>query len=264
MPSDPSGPRAACLILAACVLVLGGLSGCAAELAVLGVAAAVSAVTPKPPEQTELAARAYWQQTSVVCPAMEQALEQNSRKRIDPDSAFAAYRFSFPAPDGSGAVGGTLRATCMSFGATTIVTLLGTGPPVEESARRAATQLLDDLEATLGTRGIEAGPPHRTNKRTVPHDAATVYAALLKSLEGEGRTIVDRDPASGTVRVSYPFSLVRNNWGGTLTIVCSARGSDTEVTITSDGRDADTRVARIGDEILAALTDELRAVPRSP
>ena len=263
MPSASFASRTIALWIAGSV-VLGGLSGCAAELAMLGAVAIASAATPAPPEQTELAARAYWKQAQVICPELERAIEQDGRKLVDPGAAFYVHRFSFPAADGSGAAGGTLRAACQAFGGTTIVTVLGAGPPVQEGARQAAVQLLDELEATLRAQGIQAGPPHRTNTLTLPYDTATVYAALLETLENEGRTIVDRDPASATLRVTYPFSLLRNNWGGTLTIVCSAHGQDTEVTINSDARDADTRVARIGDEILADLTKALSQPPRSP
>lgn len=268
MPSDLCRLFAARLFRAACLFVLAGLSGCGvlltAELAVVGVAAVSSAVTPKPPEQTKLAARAYWQRADVICPELTLALEQGGRKLIDADPASRVSRFSFPAPDTPGAAGGTLRAICTAFGGTTIVTLLGTGTPLDETERQAAAQLLDELEATLGARGIRAGPPHQTNTLTLPVDAAAVYAALVQTLESDGRTIVERDPAGGTLRVSYPFSLLHNNWGGMLTIACIAHGPDTVVTITSDAHDADTRVALIGDEILAALTKALQQSPRSP
>src|SRR5690242_11262968 len=65
-----------------------------------------------------------------------------------------------------------------------------------------------------------------------------VYTALVQGMERNGRQIVEQDPQSQTVHVSYPFSWLKNNWGGTLRITCITSEFGTTVTLHGDARDA--------------------------
>lgn len=103
----------------------------------------------------------------------------------------------------------------------------------------------------------------QTNRLTVGHAAPDVYALLEQEAEKNGRTIVERDAASLSLRISYPFSLLKNNWGGTMRITCVADASGTQVTIEGDGRDATTHVRAIGNEVLADLDGALRRQART-
>jgi hypothetical protein len=84
----------------------------------------------------------------------------------------------------------------------------------------------------------------QTNPLTVAQPAAEVYAVIEPLAGQNGRHILQRDAVAGTLRLSYPFSLLKNNWGGTLRIVCTAGDAGTTITIFTDGRDAAARTAR--------------------
>ena len=57
-----------------------------------------------------------------------------------------------------------------------------------------------------------------TNRATLGYPAVIAYAALTQTVERNGRKIVEAIPATYTLRISYPFSLWANNWGGVITI----------------------------------------------
>jgi hypothetical protein len=115
---------------------------------------------------------------------------------------------------------------------------------------------------------VKALPPREarwveTHRVSFSHPAAQLYALVAQEAEHHDRKIVERDAPSGTLVLSYPFSWLKNNWGGTLKITCSADAhGTTTVTILGDGRDAPARVRAIGDEILADLEQALRRQPR--
>ena len=103
-----------------------------------------------------------------------------------------------------------------------------------------------------------------TNKVTLFNPAPQVYATLLLTVERNGRVIVESQPAAYTLRVSYPFSWLSNNWGGVLTITCVPRDDTTMLMIVGSGRDSNDRLRLIGDEIIADATDALARQPARP
>lgn len=102
-----------------------------------------------------------------------------------------------------------------------------------------------------------------TNRESFIFAVADVWSALTRSVEHDGRKLVSRDDEKLTLRVSYPFSWLRNNWGGVLTIACEPVQPDpavptTIVRIVSDAKDSTRRVRLIGDDILGRLREQLR------
>jgi hypothetical protein len=106
-------------------------------------------------------------------------------------------------------------------------------------------------------------PKEETHRETLKYPTPTVYSALTRTAERNGRRIIDSNPAEYTIRVSYPFSFLTNNWGGVITIACLQEGSDTKITIIGSGRDPNYRVKKIGDEILSEMRIALEQLPRS-
>ena len=101
-----------------------------------------------------------------------------------------------------------------------------------------------------------------TNRLTFPYPPDVVMAVVVEVVERHDRKIVERNAGAQSIRVSYPFSWLKNNWGGTLTITCAASEFGTTVTILGDGRDAVPRVRAIGDEVLDDVGTALRRQPR--
>lgn len=102
-----------------------------------------------------------------------------------------------------------------------------------------------------------------TNRLEVSEPADVVFAVVAQEVERNGRAIIERDVASHVLSVSYPFSWLKNNWGGTIRISCVASGNGTAVRVEGDGRDVVTHVRDIGDEILGDLDRALRRRPRT-
>jgi hypothetical protein len=127
-----------------------------------------------------------------------------------------------------------------------------------------AEVMLISSAATM-VKALPSNEPHwvETNRLTVGHAAPAVYALLEQQTEKNGRKIVERDAATLSLRVAYPFSLLKNNWGGTMRISCVADAWGTTVTVQGDGRDATTHVRAIGNEVLADLDSALRRLPRT-
>jgi len=127
-----------------------------------------------------------------------------------------------------------------------------------------AEVMLVSSAATL-VKALPSNTPHwvETNRQTVGYPAPEVYAQVEQSVEKNGRKIVERDAATLSLQVSYPFSLLKNNWGGTLRITCVADAWGTTVTIQGDGRDVTTHVRAIGNEVLGNLDSALRRLPRT-
>ena len=106
-------------------------------------------------------------------------------------------------------------------------------------------------------------PKEETNRETFKYPTPTVYSVLTLTVERNGRRIVDSNTAEYTIRVSYPFSFLTNNWGGVIEIACLQEGTDTRITILGSGRDPNYRVKKIGDEILSEMRLSLEQLPMS-
>lgn len=106
----------------------------------------------------------------------------------------------------------------------------------------------------------------------VDYPSAAVYRGFVAVAEADGRKIVASDDTAQTLSVSYPFSLLANNWGGEIVIHCKAEGQGTRVLFEHGNHDAASRVKKIetrmldealgwlrhpaGQAYLAALRDE--------
>jgi len=104
---------------------------------------------------------------------------------------------------------------------------------------------------------LEPLPKTETHRATLAYPVATVYATLKHTAAQNGRAIVETIDESHSLRVSYPFSLFTNNWGGVITISCIAEGQGTTVVFLGSGRDTNQRLLKIDDEILHDLREAL-------
>lgn len=111
---------------------------------------------------------------------------------------------------------------------------------------------------------LEGLPREVTNRAAFSYPVAEVYAVLAATVESNGRKIVDTFPANYTLRVSYPFSFLSNNWGGVITLVCKPEGEGSVLVIIGSGRDTMERLEKIGDEIIYDLRAALAMRPRPP
>lgn len=111
---------------------------------------------------------------------------------------------------------------------------------------------------------LEGLPREVTNRATFSYPTDEVYAVLTETVASDGRKIVEASPATYTLRVSYPFSFLANNWGGVITITCTADGAGTTLVIIGSGRDTTERLAKIGVEIIHDLRLALARLPRVP
>jgi len=102
-----------------------------------------------------------------------------------------------------------------------------------------------------------------TNQLTFAYPVEDVYTLVVQGVEKNGRAIVALNTESRSILVSYPFSWLKNNWGGSLRITCVSSEFGTTVTILGDGRDTVPRVRAIGDEVLKDLGTALRRRPRT-
>ena len=107
-------------------------------------------------------------------------------------------------------------------------------------------------------------PREVTNRTTFYRPAVQVYEVLLTTVERNGRTIVGTEPSAYVLRVSYPFSLFSNNWGGVLTLTCVPRDDATLLLVVGSGRDTTARLRRIGDEIVSDLGAALDRTSGAP
>ena len=112
---------------------------------------------------------------------------------------------------------------------------------------------------------LPSSEPHwvETNRQEFAYPVGDVYAQLVRSVESGGRKLVEQDAATRTLLVSYPFSLLKNNWGGTVRITCTATEFGTNVTIQGDGRDIVPHVRTIGDDVLEDVGNALRRQART-
>jgi hypothetical protein len=103
--------------------------------------------------------------------------------------------------------------------------------------------------------------PGETNRRTYGQTVEIVYGALIDSIEQDGRRIVEQDPSSHELKVSYPFSFSQNNWGGILTVSCTPDIADdipvTIVRLFAGKTDTHSRIQKIGEHILMNLDAQL-------
>jgi len=161
----------------------------------------------------------------------------------------------------------TLCAGCGSVAGVLIAPIVvGAVPAVVTAAAKVA----DQAESAANLRDpavaeILGGTP-------IDHSIDDVYRALIRVAETDGLVLVAEDPAAHKLRVSYPFSLLHNNWGGEITITCVAYGYGTRVLFENDGRDARSRVEKIEAKLLDGTLKWLRQPglgtqaqpPRSP
>lgn len=94
----------------------------------------------------------------------------------------------------------------------------------------------------LAVAGMDGSP--------IEYPITDVYAGLLWATEAEGLTILTADASDYFLRVSYPFSLMYNNWGGEITISCFVDGYGTRVLFADNGRDAAGRVQKLESKLL--------------
>jgi hypothetical protein len=85
-----------------------------------------------------------------------------------------------------------------------------------------------------------------------------VYPGLLRASEAHGLTILAADASDYVLHVSYPFSLVHNNWGGEITITCAVDGYGTRVHFADNGRDAPGRLHKLESNLLIHTLEGLR------
>jgi hypothetical protein len=118
--------------------------------------------------------------------------------------------------------------------------------------------------ATMGA-ALPSKEPHwvETNELAFAYPIDDVYTSLAQNVARNGRAIVASNAESRSLVVSYPFSWLKNNWGGSLRITCVPSEFGTTVIIVGDGRDAVARVRKIGDEVLEDLDATLRRLPRT-
>ncbi len=114
-------------------------------------------------------------------------------------------------------------------------------------------------------KGLPSNEPHRveTNRMDFAYPVGDVYPQLVHGVERSGRKLVEQEPAAHALLVSYPFSLLKNNWGGSLRIRCATTEFGTTVTIQGDGRDVVPHVRTIGDEVLEDVGNALRRQART-
>jgi hypothetical protein len=122
--------------------------------------------------------------------------------------------------------------------------------------------LIAPVAVGIGTAVISAGVASASNASpkdlavpgidgsAIDYPITDVYRALIHVAEADGRKIVEADEAAYALRVSYPFSLLANNWGGEISIHCVVDGYGTRVIFAHDGHDADSRVMKIEAKVL--------------
>ena len=103
-----------------------------------------------------------------------------------------------------------------------------------------------------------------TDRVTFHRPAPQVYEALIATVERNDRRIVGSEPDAYLLRVSYPFSMQTNHWGGVLTLSCVPEGTSTALVIVGSGRDGTARLRQIGDEIVSDLGAALERTPYAP
>jgi hypothetical protein len=120
-------------------------------------------------------------------------------------------------------------------------------------------------DAVTMVKALPSNEPHwvEMNRQEFAYPVGDVYAQLVQGVERSGRKLVEEDAATRTLLVSYPFSLLKNNWGGSMRITCAATKFGSSVTIQGDGRDVIPHVRTIGDEVLEDVGNALRRQPRT-
>jgi len=88
------------------------------------------------------------------------------------------------------------------------------------------------------------------------YDINVIYRLLGETIERNGRHIENSSAETHTVVVSYPFSMLRDRWGGTLTVHCEPVEYGTKVTITG-GPDPPFKITNIANEIFSNLSSKV-------
>ena len=102
----------------------------------------------------------------------------------------------------------------------------------------------------LAVTGMDGSP--------IDYPITAVYHELVRVAESDGLKIVGTDEVTYTLRVSYPFSLTQNNWGGEITITCVVERAGTRVLFKDNGHDFLPRVRKIEAKMLDRALKSLR------
>jgi hypothetical protein len=84
----------------------------------------------------------------------------------------------------------------------------------------------------------------------IDYPISAVYRGLVEVSDAAGLKVVAADDAAYTLRVSYPFSLAQNNWGGEITVKCVQDAYGTRVLFEDDGHDTPFRVKKLEARLL--------------
>lgn len=147
----------------------------------------------------------------------------------------------------------TLCAGCGSVAGVLIAPVIVGAVPVVVAA---AAHVADQAESAANPQDptvteVLGGAP-------IDHPIDDVYRALIRVAGTYELELVADDPSAYKLRVSYPFSLVHNNWGGEITISCVVDGYGTRVLFENDGRDALPRIQKIEAKLLDGTLKWLR------
>jgi hypothetical protein len=205
--------------------------------------------------QDALTSRTFAYPPIVVGPALRQAA------RLDGRSIEPGYRptedliVSYTASPSTEGAAGSIAVKTYGHGhvtfSTTVIVLRGTTGS-EEVGRKAGEQLLDAMAADL------ADIERQVATKAVAVDVGAVFDALGQVGQRQGRTVLARDAASHSLRVSFPFFIEGRNAEGVLDVTCVAEGGSTLVTLVGDGKSPAIEVRKAANAVLAALTELLR------
>ncbi|MEO8281266.1 MAG: hypothetical protein ABI564_16320 [Ideonella sp.] len=146
----------------------------------------------------------------------------------------------------------------LAFAATAVAAMLALSGCAALLGINALSQVVHGIKGPVADESRE----REANRQVFPYAVAQVYEALLHVVERDDRKIVDQDPVAHTLRVSYPFSWLHNNWGGFIKIACVANAENgsagsTTVTVVGGARDASWRIRALGNQVLADLASSL-------
>lgn len=235
------------------------LYGCAAEVIFYGAMLAADAADTVARESDlpdALASRTFDYPLPVVGRALQQAAQRDGRS-IESAAYLPTQSLivSYPASPSTGSAAGLVAVKSYSRGhfvfSTTVIVLRGPDKSSEEVGRKVGEQLLDAMAADL------ADIERQLATKTVAVDVDAVFDALGQVGQSAGRAVLKRDPASHSLRVSFPFVSGGRNAEGFLDIGCVAQGGSTVVTLVGDGTSPALDVRKAANALLAALTGRL-------
>jgi hypothetical protein len=81
----------------------------------------------------------------------------------------------------------------------------------------------------LGRDSSTSAKPSSTQEFRFPEPKSAVYAAILAVGSKDQRTVVSHDEVTGLVIVEYPFSMIKNVWGGRMRLQLNERAGTTQM-----------------------------------